>query len=157
MRYPWHATYNLRLFFTTIMMEISKFHFWTSMSQGGNFSKCSIIFLWDLWKGTGDYWYNHGMLYINLVCFFPTKTIGIIKIHFGHCVENTTLVLNNPISFMPGLARCSSVLCLFYIFLLPFYVILFYLQTYKYSDFALVPTTCFHCSLFCTCIFNCRK
>ena len=30
-------------------------------------------FLWDLWKGTGDYWYNHGMWYINLVCFFQFR------------------------------------------------------------------------------------
>ena len=43
-------------------------------------------FLLDLWKGTSDNWYNHGMWYINLVCFFPTKTMVIIIIHFGHYV-----------------------------------------------------------------------
>ena len=26
------------------------------------------------------------MWYINIVCFFPTKMMGIIKIHFGHYV-----------------------------------------------------------------------
>ena len=37
---------------------------------------CRFIFLW----------YNHGMWNINVVCFFSTKTMGIIKIHFGHYV-----------------------------------------------------------------------
>ena len=32
---------------------------------------------------------NHGMRYINLVCFFSTKTMRIMKIHFEHR-ENTT-------------------------------------------------------------------
>ena len=45
-----------------------------------------LIFIVIVWKGTCDYWYNHGMWYINLVCFFSAKTMGIIKIYFGHCV-----------------------------------------------------------------------
>ena len=45
-----------------------------------------VIFQNVYGTGTCDYWYNHGMWYINLVCFYPTKTIGIIKNHFGHCV-----------------------------------------------------------------------
>ena len=76
-------TYHFMLFFTTITMEISKFHFRNFMIPGGYFFD---HFLWNLWKGSGDYWYNHGMWYINLVCFFSTKTMGIIKIHFGQCV-----------------------------------------------------------------------
>ena len=47
--------------------------------QRGNFSKKR--------KENGDYWHKHGMRPSILVCFFPTKTMGIIKIKFGHYVE----------------------------------------------------------------------
>ena len=41
--------------------------------------------------------------------------MGIMKIHFGHRVgKYVPLVLNYPVTFVPGSARCSSVLCLSY-------------------------------------------
>ena len=86
LRYPWHATYHFRLFFPTIMLEISEFHFRTTMVQGGNFSNFGQ-FLWNLRKETGDYWYDYGMWPIILVYFFPTKTMEMMKIHFKHYVR----------------------------------------------------------------------
>ena len=60
----------LGYFFLTIMLRISTFHFRTSMIQGEQFFKMFDHFLlWDLWKGTGDYWYNHGMWPIIVVYF----------------------------------------------------------------------------------------
>ena len=39
-----------------------------------------------------------------------------MKIPFGHCVgEIRPLVLNYPLTFVPGSARRSSALCLFFI------------------------------------------
>ena len=38
-----------------------------------------------------------------------------MKIHFGHNVgKYDPLVLNYPVTFVPGSARCSSALCLFF-------------------------------------------
>ena len=65
------------------------------------------------------------MIY-HLVCLFPTKMMGIIQIHCGHCVgkmRTWALVLNYPISFVLGSVRCSLALCLFFnalsVFLIP--------------------------------------
>ena len=73
--YPWHVTYHFTVFSLIKTMEISKFHFRTTIVQGGggNFSHFDQ-FLWDLWKVTSDYWYNHGMWprSIILVYFFST-------------------------------------------------------------------------------------
>ena len=119
LRYPWNTTYHFRLFFPTITMEIRTFHFRTTMVQRSNFSLKNVDqFLWDLWKGTGDHWYNYGMWYINLVCFFSTKKMGIIKIHFWHCAGKmqprpTGTVLNVTTSFVPESVCCCSALCLF--------------------------------------------
>ena len=66
----------------------------------------------DLWKGTGDYRYNHGMLYINLVCFSPDKTRSNNNPFWELCRKIRPMVLNNyPLS-----ARCSTVLSLFFVF-----------------------------------------
>lgn len=43
-----------------------------------------------------------GMLYIKLVCFFPTKMMGIIKIHFGHNVAKYTQGMECPHIFCAG-------------------------------------------------------
>ena len=40
-----------------------------------------------------------------------------MKIHFGHLVGTCdALVLNYPVTFVPGLAHCSSALCSFLFF-----------------------------------------
>ena len=46
------------------------------------------------------------MIYQFSVGFLSTKTMGIIKIHFGHCVGKY-----GPGTFVPGSARCRSALC----------------------------------------------
>ena len=56
---------------------------------------------------SGRYCYNHGVRYINLVCSFSTKTMGIINIHFGHHVgRSPSTELSHE--FCAGSARCSS-------------------------------------------------
>ena len=40
---------------------------------------------------------------INVVGFFSTKTMGIIKIHFGHRVGNTTPSTELPRDFCAGM------------------------------------------------------
>ena len=55
------------------------------MVQGGRFSNFGQ-FLWDLWKETGNHWYNYGMWPIILVYLFLSKTTEMIKIHFKHYV-----------------------------------------------------------------------
>ena len=42
----------------------------------------------------------------------------IAKIHFGHCVGKYDPCTNYPVTFVPGSARCSSALRLFFVFLL---------------------------------------
>ena len=54
--------------------------------RGVIFKNVRLIFIGPM-KGSGGYWYNHGMWYINLqnvVCFFSTKMMRIMKFHFGH-------------------------------------------------------------------------
>ena len=61
---------------------------------------------------------------VSIKCvFFSTKTMGIMKINLGIVRENTTLVLNYPVNFVPGSAdrpaaalRCACLLiCRYYI------------------------------------------
>jgi len=101
----------LGYFFPTITMEISTFHFRTSIIQGG-FSKFSINFYRA---------YESGVVVIDitmacdiyLVCFFSTKTMGVMKIHlWASCGKIRPLLRNYPVTFVPGSAHCSSALCL---------------------------------------------
>ena len=107
----------LGYFSPTITMEICTFHFKTSMIQGGYFFKMFDYFLYGLWKGSGGYWYNHGMWYINLVCFFSTKTMRITKNPFwASCGwENTTPSTELPRDFCAGIGplQLGVVLVLF--------------------------------------------
>ena len=42
-----------------------------------------------------------------------------MKIHFGHRVGKIRpQVLNYPVTFVPGSARCSSALCLLFLFVI---------------------------------------
>ena len=41
----------------------------------------------------------------------------MLKNHFKHQVRNIPLVLNSPVTFVPGSVRCSSALCLYVLFL----------------------------------------
>ena len=74
-------------------------------SKRGNFSTFSINFYgtYERWLVIA-YWYNHGMWYT--------------KYQFSVFSLKRPLVLNYPVSFEPGSARCSSALYLFYSFLL---------------------------------------
>ena len=88
-------------------MEISTFHYRTSMIQ--------CFFNRSFFMGPGDYWCNHGMWNINLVCFFQTKTVGIKNVPFWTLclkIRPCALILNYPISFKPGSVPCRSALCL---------------------------------------------
>ena len=50
------------------------------------------------------------MIYQFSVFFFSTETMRIMKIHFGHCVGKIRpLVLNYPMTFVPGSAHWSSI------------------------------------------------
>ena len=83
--WPIYATYHFRLSFTIITMEeISKFHFRSSMIQGGNFSIFRLIFIapmmcffsqlkrWKYWKSIlGIVWEN------------TTPSIGIGPLQLG--------------------------------------------------------------------------
>ena len=100
-------------FFPTITMEISTFHFRTSMAQGGNLSKFSIHF-----HGTyesGDYWYNHVMWYFNLhvLCFFPTKMMGIITFDFGNYVGKYWYLISLYILIWNRSAAAQRCACFF--------------------------------------------
>ena len=53
------------------------------------------------------------MSYINLACFFSTKTMRIRKSILGIVWENTTPNTEFPLTFGPGSVRCSSALYLF--------------------------------------------
>ena len=58
-----------------------------------------------------NYWYNHGLCHINLVHFFSIKTMGNNEnpfwVLFG---KIPPLILNHPVSFVLGSARCSLAL-----------------------------------------------
>ena len=76
--------------------------------------------LWDLWKGTCNYWYNQGMWYIYLVLFFfSSKTVTIITIHFAHFFnENTTpgtFVLESAMLVLNVLCNVISRICFIYL------------------------------------------
>ena len=73
-------TYHFTVFSWLKQWKLVNFISGPLSSKGGNFSHFDQ-FLWDLWKGTGDYWY-HSMWPIILVFFSPTKTME--KIHFKH-------------------------------------------------------------------------
>ena len=55
MSYPWHATYHLGYFLSTITVEISKFHFQTPIDQG-EFVKISQSMFRE--HMNEDWWYN---------------------------------------------------------------------------------------------------
>ena len=88
MRYPWHATYHFGLFFCN-NYDGNKYISFQDLHdpRGVIFQNFRLIFIGPM-KGNVGYWYNHGMWYINLVCFFSTKTMGIMKI-LSH-VDNMT-------------------------------------------------------------------
>ena len=93
---------SFQAIFPTIAMEICTFHFRTSMVQGGNISKYLTNLLGNYERGrhvVRTISYNYGLWYINLVCISQIQTMGIIKIHFGHCVENY-----GPVCFVQGSA-----------------------------------------------------
>lgn len=77
------------VFFLTKTTKTWTFHFQDPYGPRRQFfNNEKSQFLWDMWKGTGDYmyWYKHGMWPIILVGIFPIKMMGIIEIHFGHYV-----------------------------------------------------------------------
>ena len=74
---------------------------------------------------------------INLVCFFSTKTMGIINIHFGHCVGKY-----GPGTVVLVWTRCSSALCLFYI-LCQFQCAHFYFFILHYNTFLICASIFF--------------
>ena len=52
-----------------------------------------VIFIWPM-NGSDGYWYNHGMWYINLVCFFSIKTIPVSLLEYqglNHSAPNINL------------------------------------------------------------------
>ena len=55
----------------------------------------------------------HGMRTFILVCF-PSKTMRIKKPFWAVCGKIRPLLLNCPVSFVPGSIRCSLAMCLFY-------------------------------------------
>ena len=82
----------LEIFIFTLFMGIFRFfsyiivhfcfqatshNFWPrDVIYVGQLKKNSSQFLGDLCKGTGDYWYNHGMWPIILLFFFPNLNNG---------------------------------------------------------------------------------
>ena len=85
--WAWDATYHFRQFFSNNYENFISVHvpLW---SKEGNFSQFSINFYWT---------YERGLVIIDisiiLVCFFSTKMMGTIKIHFGHHFSSFDLKL----------------------------------------------------------------
>ena len=55
------------------------------------------------------------MWYINLVCFFSTKTMRIAEIHFGHCVGKYDPSTELPLYFCTGIGPLQLGAVLVYI------------------------------------------
>ena len=73
------------------------------MIQGGNLSKKSINIYGTFERGLVIIDVTMACDISNLVCFFSTKTMGIIKIHFGHCVGKYGPGTNLPHIFCAGI------------------------------------------------------
>ena len=80
-------TYHFRLFFSNNSNGNKYLSFQDLHDPRGVIFQNFSINFYILWKDSGGYWYNHGMWYINLVCFFSTKTMRMKKIHFRHRVR----------------------------------------------------------------------
>ena len=80
--------YHFTGVFLTKTTEISKFHFRATMVQGGNCSHFYVDFYWTYERGLMIIYITiyHGLWPIILMYSFPTKTMEILEIHFGHSV-----------------------------------------------------------------------
>ena len=123
LNYPWDmrkghifffffsSKFIFMLFIGIFLFFSNNYAFQDHYSPRGVIFHIFFQFLWDLCKGTGDYWYNHSMWPIILVYFFPTN--GNNKNPFWALDGKTRpLVLNSSVTFVPGSVCCRSAWCL---------------------------------------------